>query len=555
MTLTRKQKKQLIESVGFWYHTIDIGDGLSTPGLPRLRAFNKTMLDFLPASFAGLSVLDVGCWDGLFSFEAERRGAARVLGIDKLSAGDDFEQGDLPEIKGEGFRPLETVRTLLDSRIEYRQGSVYDLSVEDPGPFDCTIFYGVLYHLWHPMLALERLRRVTTRALFLETHVNEAIDQSVPLIQFYPRCEKYERSTWVGPNALALFEMLGVLGFKRVSIFRFREHPERALGMALLDEDGFRDAEQRARSDPRLELAWSTPCRGSPLAMTEYVYQPGRRGGDFEACALDLERSHRVERAWVDNTPPTVVAACTARLQVLGLRVRELRVDPVRFDEYRRAAGYEERYPDYYRALLAEKAFEHYLSLLLLEVTDRDVVIDLASDGSPVREIYSRLRRCRAYQQDIMYPPGVNGYQIGGDACAMPVPAEFADKALLTCSLEHFEGDGDTRLFRELCRVLKPGGRVCVVPFYVHEAAVNQTDPTVSLPNGVVFDPGVVVYCAKGWGNRFGRFYSPESFVDRVVNPVAGGLEFEVVRITNAPDVDKSLYSRFALLAAKPARS
>ena len=236
MDLSREQKKQMIKRVKYWYHTIDLGDGLVTPGWEKIKRLNENMIAFLPVSFEGISVLDVGCWDGLFSFEAERRGASRVLAIDNLAGGDGFSQKTLDSIKGDGFKPLETARAVLGSNIQYEFGNVYDLSPEVHGKFDCTLFFGVLYHLWHPLLALERLRKVTTKCLFIETHVNEAIDQSVPLIRFYPRGEKYEASTWVGPNILALYEMLKVVGFKKVVLFRFRDHHERTIGMAFLEE-------------------------------------------------------------------------------------------------------------------------------------------------------------------------------------------------------------------------------------------------------------------------------------------------------------------------------
>jgi tRNA (mo5U34)-methyltransferase len=236
MALSEEEKLKMIKSVKYWYHTIDLGDGLQTPGWENIRGLNQAMLDFLPLSLQGMSVLDIGCWDGLFSFEAEKRGARPVLAIDNLSGGDGFFQETLEPIKGEGFKPLQVIKTLLDSNVEYQNKNVYDISPESMNMFDCTFFFGVLYHLWHPMLALQRVRQVTRKCLFIETHVNETIVQSKPLIQFYPRTEKYEATTWVGPNLLALFEMLHVVGFKKVILYRFRDYFERAIGIALVEE-------------------------------------------------------------------------------------------------------------------------------------------------------------------------------------------------------------------------------------------------------------------------------------------------------------------------------
>jgi tRNA (mo5U34)-methyltransferase len=235
MKLSREEKQALVDSVKFWYHTIDLGDGVVTPGWPVIRELNRLTLDFLPASFAGRSVLDVGCWDGLFSFAAEQRDAASVLAVDNLGGGDGFAQADLPDFKGQGFEPFLAVKKALGSHVEYRPFDVYELSPEDPGAVDYTFFFGVLYHLWHPMLALLHLRRVTRKALFIETHVNQSIDPSEPLIRFYPGDEKYEATTWVGPNLLGLHAMLRSAGFAEVRLYSFRDIPERALGVAFPD--------------------------------------------------------------------------------------------------------------------------------------------------------------------------------------------------------------------------------------------------------------------------------------------------------------------------------
>ena len=177
--------------------------------------------------------------------------------------------------------------------------------------------------------------------------------------------------------------------------------------------------------------------------------------------------------------------------------------------------------------------------------------IDLASEHSPVPEIYARLTGATTYSQDIMYPEGIDGNRIGGDACAMPVADGFASAAGLTCSLEHFEEDADARLFVELGRVLRPGGAVCIVPFYVNVEHVIQTDPTIGVPANVVFDQGAPLYCVEGWGNRHGRFYSPQSFVDRVVNRVADKFRFDFYVLRNAADVGPSIYARFAFVATR----
>ena len=188
-----------------WYHTIDLGHGVVTHGVDdspiRLARLN------LPASLAGQTVLDVGAWDGFFSFEAERRGAARVVAADYYS----WHGGGWGSKAG-----FELARTTLGSKVEDVDIDVMDLSPERVGTFDVVFFLGVLYHLRHPLLALERIASVTRKLLVLETVVDMA-GLSRPAAAFYPRRElNNDPTNWWGPNVPALHAMLGDVGFDEV---------------------------------------------------------------------------------------------------------------------------------------------------------------------------------------------------------------------------------------------------------------------------------------------------------------------------------------------------
>ena len=272
---------------------------------------------------------------------------------------------------------------------------------------------------------------------------------------------------------------------------------------------------------------------------------------NFEECVNILRQRHRVIESWVNNLDEEVLAAIQKDFDASGIQVQELYVKPEDWQGYVQKAGYRERYPDYYKDYMAEKSFEHFVAYRLLEIKSTDVFVDIASENSPVHEIFSRLSGCKSWRQDIMYPPGISGDRIGGNACEMPVPEHFATKMILTCSLEHFEGMEDQKLFFELSRVLKPGGKICIVPLYMYITEANQTDPTLSVPNDVQFDPDVTIYCAQGWRNRFGRFYSVGSLVERILGPAGDSFYFEVFRIMNATEVDKAVYARFTLIGTK----
>jgi len=281
-----------------------------------------------------------------------------------------------------------------------------------------------------------------------------------------------------------------------------------------------------------------------------YVYQPKRRVSDFErAVSLLSAKNPDLKVAWPDPVPH--LGEISARLQSAGLPYSELPLSTTRFAEYFWRAEYAVRYPDYYRGNLPEKSLEHFIAMELLLPDPTSVFIDIASEGSPLPEIVRRMYGCESYAQDIMYPPGINGDKIGGDACAMPVPDAMATATTLTCSLEHFEGDADTRLFRELVRILRPGGRVVVVPLYLFTEPAIMTDPTYSATLDIPFDGEAKIYCAEGWKNRHGRFYSPESLCSRIVKPCPE-MRFSVYQVIGAGEaVHPSAYVRFCLLGER----
>jgi tRNA (mo5U34)-methyltransferase len=215
--LTADQKRGLVASRADWFHSIDIGDGIVTPGTcppEYLRHLWDTMK--LPDDLHGARVLDVGTYDGFFAFECERRGAD-VVAID---------------IHPADCRCFALARTLRGSRVDYRQMSVYDVRVERlDGPFDLVLCLGVYYHLRHLFLALDNLWTITKGQLRLETHVIDdrliladgtttrlsEVDprlQQTPIYRFYRFNELGgDYSNWFGGNVAAVLESLSSAGF------------------------------------------------------------------------------------------------------------------------------------------------------------------------------------------------------------------------------------------------------------------------------------------------------------------------------------------------------
>ena len=127
-------------------------------------------------------MLDIGAWDGFFSFEAERRGAARVV------AADYYAWHGIGWGTHQGKAGFTLARECLASRVEDLDIDVMDLSPERVGTFDVVLFLGVLYHLRHPLLALERIASVTRELLIVETAV-DMVGVRRPAVAFYPERE------------------------------------------------------------------------------------------------------------------------------------------------------------------------------------------------------------------------------------------------------------------------------------------------------------------------------------------------------------------------------
>ena len=552
-----------------WWHSIEIGDGVVTPGQVPL-SYLKELLAHLrvPESLAGLSVLDIGAWDGFFSFEAEKRGAARVVAYD-LHPPDHY-----------GFA---TAKRLLGSAVEYVQGSAYDIRPDRVGTFDVVFFFGVLYHLRYPLLALDRLHEVTDGYALIETHhldsrmllpdgtwvTPSSIDprlSDIALYQFYRHDELHpgDFSNWFALNRRAIEDGLWSAGFRPEYLATWGDRiafkATKLAGIPEYQQQTYEGFRWRVRSDGTQELilppresalrsglslgeAASSGPQGSDMAQDGVLASSG-----FEAACARIREPKRTGAIWY---APGSVERIVERLAALGLVVRDFAVDVADYRRFAAAARYPDDFPGYYPFNVAEKLLEHYIAAKLLDLRAGEMYIDVASEGSPAPDVYRRLFGVRAYRQDLAYEPGLNGDRMGSDAAAMPVPDGFAAKMALHCSFEHFEGDRDTGFIGEAARVLALGGAVCVVPLYLAEEYAIQTDPEVAGPAGLVFERDAIVHCAQRWGNRHGRFYDPEHLRDRVVNQ-APEMTAEIYWVTNAEAVDPSCYVRFALLLRRP---
>jgi tRNA (mo5U34)-methyltransferase len=187
----------------FRYHSIELPDGSVLPGLQPVEHLRWRLDLFgLPQDLRGKRVLDVGAWDGWFSFECERRGA-KVVAVDCIAL-DTFHEA----------------KELIGSQVEYLTLDVNELSARTLGTFDIVLFFGVLYHLRHPLLGLEKAVELSTDLTLIESFVIQREERAIPsVMEFYERSELGGQvDNWCGPSPECLMSMCRSAGFAQVEL-------------------------------------------------------------------------------------------------------------------------------------------------------------------------------------------------------------------------------------------------------------------------------------------------------------------------------------------------
>ena len=263
-------------------------------------------------------------------------------------------------------------------------------------------------------------------------------------------------------------------------------------------------------------------------------------------------REPKVKSA-VPHDDPQIQNEILEDLKKNTFNVIDFEINVTDYRQYINNAEYH-KFPNYYgggkASNFTEKSLEHYLTAKLLNLYKDDVYIDIANANSPTPEIYHKLYGCKVYRQDLVFPEGIHGNIIGGDAGNMSVEDSFATKMALHCSFEHFEQDADIMFIKEASRVLKKEGKLCILPLYLFNRYAIQTDPSALPKGGIPFESDAILYCAKGWGGRHGRFYDIPHFIARIRNNL-NDLKLTIYVVQNEKDVDSSCYVNFMALLEK----
>ncbi len=225
-TIDREEIRRRAEALGPWFHNLDL-HGVWTapdhflgdyPGV-KFRGFAHA----LPPDLSGKSVLDIGCNGGFYSIEMKRRGAARVVGID---SDEDY------------LAQARFAAEVTGQEIEFRNLSVYDVGALGER-FDLVIFMGVLYHLRHPLLALDLIHEHVADDLLLFQSMQRGARDVAPVapdydfgetahfdapgypkLHFIEHRYSHDQTNWWVPNRACAEAMLRSAGFEITS------HPE-----------------------------------------------------------------------------------------------------------------------------------------------------------------------------------------------------------------------------------------------------------------------------------------------------------------------------------------
>lgn len=197
-----------------WFHCVQLPYGIVTPGIREPDAWQTYKL---PERLDGKRVLDIGAWEGQFSFESERRGAKSVIAMDVWNTVTEPGSG------GYGWSNFVWLRHALDSKVDDVHLNVYDLPACPV--YDLVLFLEVLYHLQNPLLALTNVFNalVPDGLLCMETWIDaEWIDQ--PSMIFYPGSElNNDPTNWWGPNIKCVQSMAAAAGFKTCELIWWRQ--------------------------------------------------------------------------------------------------------------------------------------------------------------------------------------------------------------------------------------------------------------------------------------------------------------------------------------------
>jgi ubiquinone/menaquinone biosynthesis C-methylase UbiE len=214
---------------------------------------------------------------------------------------------------------------------------------------------------------------------------------------------------------------------------------------------------------------------------------------------------------------------------------------------------FQKKYEQEYGMLFTEKALEHYLSSKLLHPDKNDVFVDVAAASSPFYDLVEKKYRCRCFAIDLNAPKTGDSRFIQCNATNMPFENASISKMALHCAFEMFENDDDINFIKEANRVLRPGGRIVIIPLYMAHFYHILSSPG-SNRKGIDYGKAKRVWWDNNYVVRFARFYSVESFKERILSH-KNKLNLKIYYFTNEQQLKKNsddqIYLKFAACLTK----
>lgn len=229
-----------IQSNVGWYHSIDLPNGISTPGS---RGWERRGSIFnIPNLVKNSSVLDIGSMEGGDTFFAEACGAeVTSFDVDNyleydlgLNAARDYAYVQYNTAKERGVEQefvflnskrfgWEFCKAAKNSSANRISGSIYDLDPDKHGVFDYVYCFGLMYHLRNPIHAMDKIYSVTRKAALFNNHVFTGFSPSRHTLQYYNDTWQGAYTNWFVPSPRAFVDMLSSIGFRRIEVLACSE--------------------------------------------------------------------------------------------------------------------------------------------------------------------------------------------------------------------------------------------------------------------------------------------------------------------------------------------
>lgn len=195
--------KSVIEKVNNfqWYQTIPLGEGFSTPGETGDAEQRKIEMMKLPDDLSGKTILDIGCNEGFFSFDVEKRKAKKILAIDKSSV---------------AMEKFNLIKSIFNSKVEFQKKEILELNPSEIGKFDIVFFLSVFHHLRYPFMVLDRIYELTRGYALME--FVEAIPERDEHLSALVRKMSKRGHLHILPTRTFILEILNRAGFSNIEI-------------------------------------------------------------------------------------------------------------------------------------------------------------------------------------------------------------------------------------------------------------------------------------------------------------------------------------------------